>query len=103
VAQPLLKCVAMDFVFYCLSCGGPLVARTHLRGTRVECAHCRGGIEAGPGRAVTEAVVSALLDTALPLRPRVLRRVRPVACHVSAGAIRSRPRLVREARIALRR
>ena len=95
----------MDFVFHCASCRGPLVARTHLRGLHVQCAHCASGTEVGSGKPVTEAVVRALLDTPVPLAPsgqHILRRVRPAPRHSSAGAgaAHDRPRLPRTARIS---
>jgi hypothetical protein len=89
----------MDFVFYCLSCQGPLIARTTLRGTRVQCAHCRGGIEASAGRTITETVVSALLDAPLPAAHRILRRVRPAVCYHSASASHSPARQARIVRV----
>jgi hypothetical protein len=88
----------MDFVFKCLSCHGPLLARKDLCGLRVQCAHCSAGIEIRPTDLVTEAVVSAFLDAPAPARP-VLRRVRPAPRHASAGAAHAQPRLIRGARI----
>lgn len=93
----------MDFVFNCASCGGPLIARTNLRGLHVQCAHCSGGTEVSSGKRVTEAVVSALLDAPLPTAVTdrcILRRVRPAAHHSSAGASPAKPRLPRTARIS---
>ncbi len=94
----------MDFVFYCASCRGPLIARHHLRGFRVQCAHCSGGIEVRCEKPVTEAVVSSLLDgpQALPgVGQRILRRVRPAARHSSAGASHAQGRFPRGARISV--
>ncbi len=89
----------MDFVFHCASCGGPLIARTQLRGLHVQCAHCVGGTEVARGERVTEAVASALLDSP-PNGQRLLRRVRPAPRHTSAGASHDQPRLPRTARIS---
>ena len=94
---------SMDFVFNCLSCHGPLIARQNLKGVTVECAHCSGGIEVASGDPVTEALVSALLD--LPRTPEavkglILRRVRPAVKHSSADFSRPKKSFPRNARIS---
>jgi hypothetical protein len=96
--------MCMDFVFNCASCRGPLIARANLRGFRVQCAHCSGGIEVVSAKPVTDAVANALLDAPLPFPPKsalILRRVRPATCCSSAVATRGRDRLPRAARISV--
>ncbi|MGB8168216.1 MAG: hypothetical protein WCF18_12035 [Chthoniobacteraceae bacterium] len=95
----------MDFVFYCTSCGGPLIARHDLRGFRVQCAHCSGGIEVRSEKPITEAVSNALLDAPVPSPAhgtQILRRVRPAVRHSSAGASHDRRQFQRGARISFR-
>lgn len=91
----------MDFVFHCASCRGLLIARHELRGSRVQCAHCAGGIEVRSEKPVTDAVVNALLDAPRPApetAQRILRRVRPAVRHSSAGASRGQSPLPRGTR-----
>lgn len=101
MARALLKNGDMDFVFNCASCHGPLIARQNLRGRRVQCAHCSGGIEAHSGAPVTEAVVSHFLDqTGHPANRRMLRRVKPAARLSSPGTQHQKPTLKKTARIS---
>jgi hypothetical protein len=92
----------MDFVFNCASCHGPLIARSDLRGLRVQCAHCFRATEIRSGRPVTESLVNDFLEAPKTAATErwVLRRVRPAIRHSSAPASRARPLVARGVRIS---